>query len=82
MATKFSHSSPSLSPSRHQWADALVTFAVMAWFTASLAWMVGELHAFPATPVTQSAATRELPTALPQASTSLGNSAHPRMKLI
>jgi hypothetical protein len=95
MATTFAHASPSPAfgaappdhfqrtrPSRHQWVDALVTLAVMACFTAAIAGMVGELHAVASTSATQAAATREASAALPQGSTSLGNSAHPGMRLI
>ena len=95
MATTFAHASPipafgqasadrvqRTRPSRYQWMDALVTFAVIGWFAMALAGMVGGLHGVASTPAAQAAATREMPAALPQASTGLGNSTHARMRLI
>jgi hypothetical protein len=69
-------------PSRYQVADALVTIAVMAWFTAALAGMAGEFHGVPSAPATVPAATRDLPTALPRDSAWPGSPAHARIRLI
>ena len=55
---------------RYQLVDALVTFAVMAWFTAAFVWMVGELHGGASGPVTETAGTKVSPTAVPQISVS------------
>lgn len=69
-------------PSRYQWVDALVAIAVMAWFAAALVGMVGELPEAPSVPATQPVAVREMPIALPQASSWPGKFAHARMTLI
>jgi hypothetical protein len=71
-----------IRPSRYQLVDALVTFAVMAWFTAALAWMVSDARGVSSAPVTETAATKDVPAALPQASTSPAISAHVRKRSI
>lgn len=97
MATTFSHASPTPAfgpapgnrvqraprsgSTPHGWVDALVTLAVMAWFSAAFASMVGEFHGALPAAATQDVA-RELPPALPLVSTSPGNSTHARMALI
>jgi hypothetical protein len=58
---------------RYQLVDALVTFAVMAWFTAALAWMVGDLHGGTSGPVTETAVIKPSPPAVPQFSASPAN---------
>jgi hypothetical protein len=44
--------------SHYRLVDAVVTFTVMAFFTAALAWIFGELHGAPSAPVTKTATTR------------------------
>jgi hypothetical protein len=92
MTTTLSHASPipafgkapadRVQRTPHQWVDALVTIAVLAWFTAALAWMIGDSRGVPATPVAQHAAAKDLPAALPQASAKPGKSASAMMRLI
>ena len=73
---------PRARPLRFQGVDSLVTVAVIAWFALALAWMVGGSGSVALAPATQAAAETERPAALPQASTSVGDAAHPRMRLI
>ncbi len=51
--------------SHYRLVDAVVTFTVMAFFTAALAGMVGELHGAPSAPVTKTATTNVAPSAMP-----------------
>ena len=73
---------PRARPLRFQGVESLVTFAVIAWFAVALAELAGGLPGVAPAPVTQAAAGTERPAALPQASTSVGDPAHPRMRLI
>jgi len=73
---------PRTPPSRFQRVDSLVTFAVIAWFAVALAGMVGGLGGVAPAPATQAASGMERPATLPQASTSLGNSARSKVQLI
>ena len=93
MTATFAHASPgtALGPapaervrraSHAQWVDALVTFAAMAWFSAALVGMAGELHVIPSTPAAQHAGSGVVPPLSPQAATSQDNSGHARMALI
>ena len=73
---------PRTRPSRCQGVDSLVTMAVIAWFAVALAGMAGGLGGVAPAPATQAAAGTQRPAALPQASTSVGDAAHPRIRLI
>lgn len=73
---------PRTEPLRFQGVESLVTFAVIAWFAVALAELAGGLHGAAPAPVTQAAAGAVRPAALPQAATSVGGPAHPRMRLI
>ena len=68
--------------SRCQGVDSLVTFVVIAWFAVALAAMVGGRDGIAPASATQAAAGTDRPAALPQASTSLGDPPHPRIRLI
>ncbi len=57
---------------RYRWVEALVTFAIMAWFTAALAWMVGELYGGPSGPLAEIAVTTIAPASGPQISAGPG----------
>jgi hypothetical protein len=64
---------PTLAGSdRHRWVEALVTFAIMAWFTAALAWMVGELYGGPSGPLAEIAVTTIAPASGPQVTAGSG----------
>jgi hypothetical protein len=95
MKAKFAHSAPipafgaapvdrapRARPLRFQAVESLVTVAVIAWFAVALAELASGLHGVAPAPVTQAAAGTERPGALPQASTSVGDPARPRMRLI
>jgi len=62
--------------------DALVTLAAMAWFSAALVGMAGELHVLPSTPAAQRAGSSVVPPLPPHAATRQDDSAHARMALI
>lgn len=69
-------------PSRGPLVTALVTIAIMAWFSAVLVTMMGELHGIPTAPSTQPEAAGDMPAGLPQASTGPATFVHARMSLI
>ena len=61
--------SPFTTPSSHSdYLAALVTLAVVAWFSLALAVLGGEWRGAPASPATPPAATQGAPAPLPQAS--------------
>ena len=62
-----------IRPSRYQWVEALVTFTVMAWFTAVLVWMVGELYGGPSGPLAEISVSTIAPMAMPQVSAGPAN---------
>jgi hypothetical protein len=86
METTFSNATPivkaSGKPMRGHWVEALVMVAILAWFGAALATLVGEWHGAPAAPATGAVATRDLPAAQRQAATRPEQPAHATMSLI
>jgi hypothetical protein len=67
---------------RLRWVESLVTVAILAWFGAVLATMVGEWQAAPAVPPAPMAAKADPPVPAWRAATLPQKSAHVTMSLI